>query len=133
MDNEDLPQLRFQEDACLQCGICATICPETAIKLEPQMNLDDSALTQVVLNEEEPFACIECGVLFGSKSTIERITEKLAGKHSMFATSDAARMIQMCEGCRINAQFHSDDNPFAAGPRPRVRTTEDYLSKRKDH
>ena len=133
MDNEDLPQLRFQEDACLQCGICATICPEKAITLEPQMNLDDSALTQVVLNEEEPFACIECGVLFGSKSTIERITEKLAGKHSMFATSDAARMIQMCEGCRINAQFHSDDNPFAAGPRPRVRTTEDYLSKRKDH
>lgn len=133
MDNEDLPQLRFQEDACLQCGICATICPEKAITLEPRMNLEDSALAQVVLNEEEPFACIECGVLFGSKSTIERITEKLAGKHAMFATSDAARMIQMCEGCRINAQFNATNNPFAIGERPRVRRTEDYLSKRKDH
>ncbi|NCQ25390.1 MAG: 4Fe-4S dicluster domain-containing protein [Roseovarius sp.] len=133
LDNPDLPQLRFQEDACLQCGICATICPEKAITLEPRMTLDDSALTQVVLNEEEPFACIECGTLFGSKATIDRITEKLAGKHAMFATSEAARMIQMCEGCRINAQFGSTDNPLAMGERPRMRTTDDYLGKRKDH
>ena len=86
-----------------------------------------------MLHEEEPFACIECGALFGSKSTIERIMEKLAGKHSMFTTSDAARTIQMCEDCRINAQFKSTDNPFAAADKPRVRTTEDYLSGRKDH
>ena len=137
-DNPDLPQLLFQEDACLQCGICATICPETAITLEPRMNLTDAAFSQIVLNEEEPFACIDCGALFGVKSTIEKITEKLAGKHSMFATSDAARMIQMCDNCRIQAQYHSKNNPFALGE-PRIpRTTDDYLgdgpySKRKDH
>ena len=131
-DNPDLPQLRFQEDACLQCGLCANICPEDAITYEPRLNLEDAALSQVVLNEEEPFACIECGTLFGSKSAIERITEKLAG-HSMYQKADALRMIQMCDNCRVNAQFHSEDNPFAAGERPRVRTTEDYLSKRRDH
>jgi ferredoxin len=131
LDNEDLPQLRFQEDACLQCGICATICPEKAITLEPRMNVTEAALGQVVLNEEEPFACIECGALFGSKSTIEKITEKLAGKHSMFGTPDAARTIQMCENCRINAQFGAADSPFSSGERRRPRTTEDYLSNRK--
>ena len=67
------------------------------------------------------------------KSTVERITEKLAGNHAMFANPDAIRMIQMCDNCRINAQYHSDNNPFAAGERPRPRTTDDYLSKRKDH
>jgi ferredoxin len=132
-DNVDLPQLRFQEDACLQCGLCANVCPEKAITLQPQFDLTDAALSQTVLNEEEPFACIECGSLFGVKSTVEKITEKLAGNHAMFANPAAARMIQMCDNCRINAQFHSDDNPFAAGERPRVRTTDDYLSKRKDH
>jgi ferredoxin len=132
-ENPDKPQLRFQEDACLQCGLCSNICPEQAISLQPQLNLTDAAFTQVVLHEEEPFACIECGALFGVKSTVERITEKLAGKHSMFGNPDAAKMIQMCENCRIQAQFHSTDNPFAAGERPRVRTTADYLSKRKDH
>lgn len=132
VDNEDLPQLRFQEDACLQCGLCANICPEDAITYETRLNLDPSAMDQVVLHEEEPFPCIECGAPFGVKSTVERIMEKLSG-HAMFATSDRAKMIQMCDNCRIQAQYHSSDNPFEMGERPRVRTTEDYLSKRRDH
>ncbi|MEO1549330.1 MAG: 4Fe-4S binding protein [Pseudomonadota bacterium] len=131
-DNQDMPQLRFQEDACLQCGLCANICPEDAITYEPRLNLTEAALSQTVLNEEEPFACVECGALFGSKSAIDRITEKLTG-HVMFADPGKLRMIQMCDNCRVNAQFHSDDNPFAGGERPRVRTTDDYFSKRKDH
>ena len=132
-DNPDNPQLRFQEDACLQCGLCANICPEQAITLKPQMNLTDSAFTQKVLHEEEPFACIECGVLFGVKSTVERITEKLANNHAMFSSPDTIRMIQMCDNCRVQAQYHSENNPFASKERPMVRTTDDYLSKRKDH
>lgn len=132
-DNPDLPQLRFQEDACLQCGICATACPENAIALEPRLNLAPEALSQVVLHEEEPFPCVECGALFGVKSTIEKITEKLAGNHAMFARPEATRMIQMCDNCRVQVQFHQKDSPFAAADRPKVRTTEDYLSKRRDH
>ncbi|PJJ85389.1 4Fe-4S dicluster protein [Brevirhabdus pacifica] len=132
-DNPDTPQLRFQEDACLQCGLCAAICPEDAITLEPRFNLSDEVYRQQVLHEEEPFDCISCGKTFGVRSTIERITEKLAGKHSMFATSEAAKMIQMCDDCRVNAQYHSQNNPFAGAERPRPRTTDDYYSDRKDH
>ncbi|MFZ5961960.1 4Fe-4S binding protein [Thalassococcus sp. BH17M4-6] len=135
-DNEDKPQLLFQEDACLQCGICATICPEDAITLKPQLNLTDAAMSQQVLNEEEPFACVECGGLFGVKSAIEAVTEKLSN-HAMYANPDALRMIQMCDKCRINAQYHSANNPFAQGEPRRPRTTDDYLndgpSKRRDH
>ena len=131
-DNPDNPQLRFQEDACLQCGLCANICPEDAITYAPQLNLTDAALSQQVLNEEEPFACIECGALFGSKSAIDRIVEKLRG-HSMFADEEKLRLIQMCDNCRVQAQYHSEQNPFEGAPRPRVRTTDDYYSDRKDH
>jgi ferredoxin len=133
VDNPDLPQLRFQEDACLQCGICATICPEKAITLEPRFNPADTALAQIVLHEEEPFECIECGKPFGVRSTVEKIMEKLAGKHAMFAEGGAGRLIQMCDDCRIRAQYHSEANPLSGGDRPRPRTTEDYLSKRRDH
>lgn len=132
-DNPDMPQLRFQEDACLQCGLCTHVCPENAISLQPRFDASDAALAQSVVHEEEPFACIECGKLFGVKSTIEKIAEKLEGKHSIFAKPEAGRMIRMCDDCRVNAQFHSEDNPFAAGERPKVRTTDDYLSKRRDH
>ncbi|MBT8153177.1 4Fe-4S binding protein [Epibacterium ulvae] len=132
-DNEDKPQLRFQEDACLQCGICANTCPEQAITYEPRLNLTDSALSQVVLHEEDPFECVECGKPFGVKSTIDKITEKLAGKHAMFANSQTAKMIQMCDDCRVAAQFHQHSAPMTGAARPKVRTTDDYLSKRRDH
>lgn len=132
-DNPDMPQLRFQEDACLQCGICANICPETAITLEPRLNLADQALTQVVLHEEEPFACVECGALFGVRSTVEKVMEKLGGVHSMYQNPKAVRMIQMCDSCRVTAQYNSENNPFSGGERPRIRTTDDDLKTRRDH
>ena len=131
-DNPDKPQLRFQEDACLQCGLCASVCPEDAIAYAPRLDLTEAALSQRVLNEEEPFPCVECGALFGSKSAIDRITERLTG-HSMFSDPAKLRMIQMCDDCRVNAQYHSTNNPFEGGARPRVRTTDDDLSARKDH
>tara|TARA_R110002049_G_scaffold188402_2_gene356808 strand:+ start:21172 stop:23016 length:1845 start_codon:yes stop_codon:yes gene_type:complete len=131
-DNPDLPQLRFQEDACLQCGLCANICPEDAITLAPRLDLTDAALSQKVIHEEEPFACVECGTLFGVKSTVDKITEKLRN-HAMFADEGKLRMIQMCDDCRIDAQYHATDNPMSGGERPRPRTTDDYLSKRRDH
>ncbi len=132
MDNEDAPQLLFQEDACLQCGICTSACPEKAITLVPQLDLSEAALSQKVLNEEEPFACISCNSLFGVKSTIDRVMDKLVGVHPMFASSEQGKLIQMCDSCRIEAQYHSETSPFQASPRPRTRTTDDYL-KRRDH
>ncbi|WP_422036943.1 4Fe-4S binding protein [Roseibium sp.] len=132
-ENPDKPQLRFQEDACLQCGICTNICPESALSLDPRLNLADEALTPIVLKEEEPFECIECGKPFGVRSMVERMTEKLAGKHGMFKDNKAASLIQMCDDCRVNAVYHSENNPFAMGERPKVRTTDDYISKRRDH
>lgn len=130
-DNEDKPQLRFQEDACLQCGLCQQGCPEQAISLQPQLDLSDAALGQTILHEEEPFACISCGALFGVKSTVERVVDMLAGKHAMFAESDSARLIQMCDTCRIEAQFKNNNDPFKAAPRPRTRTTDDDLKQRE--
>jgi ferredoxin len=132
LDNPDTPELSFREAACIQCGLCATICPENAITLAPQLDLSDAAFATRVLNEEEPFACIECGKLFGVKSTIDRIVDKLAGKHAMFTNSDNVRLIQMCDDCRIRSQYHSDNAPMFMGLRPRVRTTDDYLAEKKN-
>ena len=39
----------------------------------------------------------------------------------------------MCDDCRINAQYHSTNNPMTGNERPRPRTTDDYRSKRRDH
>jgi len=130
-DNPEKPQLRFQEDACVQCGLCKTTCPEGVISLVPRLNFTSDAASALVLREEEPFACITCGKPFGTKSSIERVVERLAMKHSMFQNQQAARLIQMCEDCRITAQFEVAGQPFAAAPRPLPRTTDDYLRERE--
>ncbi len=130
MDSPDKPQLAFVEDACLQCGICTRTCPENALVLDPRFLNAPEAKQRRVLKEEEPFCCVECGKPFGTRSTVERISEKLGGKHWMFADDSRLRLIQMCDDCRVRAQFKAADNPFQMGERPRVRTTEDYLEGR---
>ena len=66
------------------------------------------------------------------KSTIERVVEKLSGQHWMYTNSDNTRLIQMCDDCRIAAQYHQENSPFRMGERPRVRTTDDDLAEKKD-
>jgi ferredoxin len=126
LDNPDRPELRFTEEACLQCGLCAGICPEDAITLQPQLDTTPAALSPRILHEEEPAECVECGKPFGVASSIERIVAKLAD-HPMF-DGEKARMIRMCDTCRVQAAVHSDDAAFKSRPRPKPRATEDYLN-----
>ena len=126
-DRSDRPEINIVENACVQCGLCANTCPETAITLKPQLSLGKHTLNQQMLHGEEPFDCIECGRPFGVKSTIERIIEKLDGKHWMYTDSDNTKLVKMCDDCRVGAQFHDENAPMKGAPRPRVRTTDDYL------
>ena len=129
-DNPDLPQLGFQESACIQCGLCKSTCPEKVITLEPRFSFTPDAAERQVVKEEEPFECISCGKPFAPKSTIEKMVEQLAGKHWMFQGEGADRL-KMCEDCRVVSQFDETDGPMAFGERPRPRTTDDYLAERE--
>ncbi len=126
-DNPDRPEVRFTENACVQCGLCAATCPEGVITLEARYDTSAEAQRPIVLHSEEPALCTRCGKPFGTQSTINRITERLAGKHWMFRNPEQAALITMCDDCRIEAQWESAEGPFAAGGRPRIMTTDDYL------
>ena len=130
-DDPDRPTLRFIEDACVQCGLCQATCPEKVIRLTPQLDFRATSAAARVLKEEEPFCCIRCGKPFGTKSTIERVTAKLSGKHWMFSGPNSRLdVLKMCEDCRVIAVTEEALDPYAAPPRPPVRTTEDYLRER---
>jgi ferredoxin len=131
-DNAEQPMLRFTEDACVQCGLCKATCPEKVITLKPQLDFRAATATARVLKQEEPFHCIRCNKPFGVKSTIERVAAKLEGKHWMFENSaQRLEMIKMCEDCRVVAITEQQFDPYGAPPRPKVRTTEDYLRERE--
>jgi ferredoxin len=128
-DNPDRPMLRFTEEACVQCGLCRNTCPERVIELVPRLNFTEDARRAIVVKEEEPFHCVRCGKPFGTKGSIERIIEKLSGKHWMYAQGDMVERIKMCADCRIIVQSESTVDPYAGPPRPLTRTTEDYRAE----
>jgi ferredoxin len=132
VDNLERPQLSFVEDACVQCGLCRSTCPENVIRLEPRLNFTDEARQPVLIKQEQPWQCIRCGKPFGTRASIERIVEKLGEKHWMYKDSLAIDRIRMCDDCRVIVQFEAADNPLAAGPRPKTRTTDDYLRERAE-
>jgi ferredoxin len=130
-DNPERPMLRFTEDACVQCGLCKATCPEKVITLTPQLDFRAATASARMLKEEEPFHCTRCGKPFGVKSTIERVSAKLEGKHWMFQNA-AARLdvLKMCEDCRVIAITEQEFDPHGAPPK--ARTTEDYLRERAE-
>ncbi len=103
------PRLAFRESSCIQCGLCAEVCPEKVIRLQPRL-LCDPAMgeTPIVLREVEPFRCVSCGKPFASESIINRIEEKLRG-HWMYTNEKQIRRLRMCGTCRARDALASKD------------------------
>lgn len=98
-DNAERPQLRFIEKNCVQCGLCATTCPENAITLQPRLLLSDERRQPRVLNEAQPYQCIRCSKPFGTLKGIDVMLAKLSG-HAMFQ-GEALERLKMCGDCRV--------------------------------
>ena len=130
-DNPDAPQFTFTETNCVQCGLCKTICPESVITLKPRYNFTDEGRSAKIVKEEDPFECVKCGKPFGVKSSISKMVEQLTG-HSMFSDENALDRIKMCPDCRVVDIFDEPNTPLAGAPRPKTRTTEDYLKERDE-
>lgn len=104
-DGHDLPQLRFLESNCVQCGLCTRSCPEDAIWISPRLLFDAQARRRLrVLREDSPFHCVSCGKPFATTAVIGRIQQRLA-THSMYQDPKARRRLQMCGDCRVADQM----------------------------
>jgi ferredoxin len=122
-----LPQLRFIQEACVQCGLCKATCPEKVIQLKPQLDFTSAAKSPALVKEEEPACCVRCGKPFGTKATIARIERALSGKHWMFdGAGSHASLIRMCDTCRITEVTDRGTDPYAGPARPKPRTAADY-------
>ncbi|MCC5797047.1 MAG: 4Fe-4S binding protein [Methylophaga sp.] len=104
LDGVDKPQLNFVEEQCIQCGMCETACPESAISLTSRYLFDHNARrSKRVLHEEAIFHCISCHKPFATQKMIDTITERLKDHH-MFQGA-ALERLKMCEDCRVKAMF----------------------------
>ena len=113
-DNQAAPQLRLVEKNCVQCGLCATTCPERAITLQPRLLLTPERKQARVLNEAQPYACIRCGKPFGTLKGIEAMIGKLSG-HAMFQGA-ALERLKMCGDCRVIDIYSAQDESRITDP-----------------
>jgi len=132
-DDPERPVLKFVEDACVQCGLCQSTCPEKVITLKPQIDFRAARAQATVIKEEEPALCVRCNKPFGVKSTIEKIAAKLEGRHWMYPAGDRRLdAVRMCADCRVIVMSEQQFDPFAGvAERAPVRTTDDYLRERE--
>jgi ferredoxin len=119
IDNVEVPQLRFIESKCVQCGICASTCPEEAITLVPRLLLTPAAKQPRVLNEAAIFKCIRCDKPLGTEKLIGNMLSRLAG-HSMFSEPGALDRLKMCADCRVidmmKSNLEPSNTPSGAAP-----------------
>lgn len=132
-DDPERPVLKFIEDACVQCGLCQSTCPEKVITLKPQIDFRAARAQATILKEEEPALCIRCNKPFGVKSTIDKIAAKLEGRHWMYPKGDKRLdVVRMCADCRVIAMSEQQFDPIAGvSERAPPRTTDDYLRERE--
>ena len=132
-DDPERPMLKFIEDACVQCGLCQSTCPEKVITLKPQIDFRAARAPARIIKEEEPALCVRCGKPFGVKSTIEKVAAKLEGRHWMYPAGDKRLdVVRMCADCRVVVMSEQQFDPFLGVPeRTPPRTTDDYLRQRE--
>ncbi|QOY93012.1 4Fe-4S binding protein [Massilia sp. UMI-21] len=97
-DGQGAPLLRFIEKNCVQCGLCASTCPENAISLAPRLSFAETRGQAVVLNESRPFHCIRCDKPFGTLQMVENMLGRLASHPAFSGHLDRLRM---CGDCRV--------------------------------
>ncbi|MFZ6772639.1 4Fe-4S binding protein [Undibacterium sp. SXout7W] len=97
-DNATMPQLRFIERNCVQCGLCEATCPEKAITLTPRLLLTEQARQLRVLNEAQAYHCIRCDKPFATAQMMNAMLKKLSGHGAFAANLDR---IRMCSDCRV--------------------------------
>jgi ferredoxin len=94
----ELPQLRFIEKNCVQCGLCATTCPEDAITLQPRLLASPERKQRACSTRQSPGLHPLQQALRHAQGH-RAMLGKLAG-HSMFQGA-ALERLKMCGDCRV--------------------------------
>lgn len=99
LDHLEIPQLGFIEKNCVQCGLCATTCPENAVTLIPRLSTIQQRKSRVILNETQAFHCTRCAKPFATEKMMQVMMAKI-GSHPAFSGA-AQKRLAMCGDCRV--------------------------------
>lgn len=89
---------------CTTCGYCMPSCPEKAISTDfGGIALNETFLQKNEVAKSEGFKCVECGKIFASSKSVEKIAAIMA---PIFSGDEARlRSLQCCDTCKVKVMF----------------------------
>jgi ferredoxin len=90
----------------VQCGSCIAICPEGALGAKPGLLLQPFFFKDQELSRAEPATCRECGKIFGTRKSLEKVLAVLTSQNKWDAKDD---LLYYCDQCRVTKLFESND------------------------
>jgi len=81
---------------CTGCGACVDVCPENALSTGKDISINPSYFQPAIAAQAEPMRCKECGKIFGTKKSFERVMTILAKKQQT-----VLEHLHYCEDCRV--------------------------------
>lgn len=104
ISSKDNFSLLLNPSLCTTCGICEDICPEAAISIPfSGFELKNSFLNYNVKAKDEPFACIECGKVFASTKSIQKVKSIM---QPIFGNNEVKnKTLLCCSDCKVKVMF----------------------------
>lgn len=104
-------RLELKAIACVNCGLCAAVCPEKVIALKPEVALERQAFDWQVVVHDEMVACARCGNPFINQKALAAIEAKVLSIASIVDVFTGPRrdLLRMCPDCRAVAAMQEMD------------------------
>lgn len=101
--------LLLNPSLCTACGYCVDTCAEKCIEMDfSGYKLNESFLTHRILAQDEPFKCVECGEIFATRKSIQKVKGIL---QPLFAgDSLKLKSLECCEKCKVKIMFEKSSN-----------------------
>lgn len=89
--------LQITDVLCVQCEACVQLCPEKALRLVPGLRLEPAFFEAGTLARAEPMRCADCGKVFGTRQSFERVMGLLDAQGKGVDRD----LFSCCEDCRV--------------------------------
>jgi ferredoxin len=86
---------------CTGCELCAQICPEDAIRVEPGLRWTPASFAEREVATAEGWACPKCGKVFATRRAIDSVASRLAERLPEANTD----LLRLCPDCRVISAF----------------------------
>lgn len=89
---------------CTACNYCTDSCPENAISVNfGMLRLQEDWFSNTVVAKDKGFRCIECGKIFATTKSIEKIKNMMLPLFHQ--DKKKARTLECCESCKVKVMF----------------------------